>query len=589
MTIAVRKTPGVYITEREAFLPSIASVPTAIPAFIGYTEKAEADGKSILLRPQRVDSMVDYEAFFGAGYKAQFSFNKLEGQPKEYDFSFMGGYYELKPQDGTKLFKLYNSLRAFYANGGATCYIVSVGIYGTQAGSVDQKISKEHLLEGLSVLEAFVGPTILAMPDAVLLEQKDCYDVYQKMLVQCSTLQDRIALLDVPQTENPKQSAVVDAFRGNIGSEHLGYGVAYYPFIKTTVVSSDEVSYENFGSDLKILLMGNLKPKEDEIARLRNNLTDLEKALPKPESDVKKWTDSVNEKIDSLKLSITQGQKTDKKYDIAGAIRKLLEEIERLKSKINPAEEIKKLEREIGKLKADIALLDFIKMPGGNADRMSIKRNNENLIAQVDLTAELQKLAVKKLNLLPPSGAIAGLYAYSDRTRGVWNAPANLALKAVVAPSFNITDAQQQELNVPTDGKAINAIRYFVGRGTLVWGARTLQGNSDDWRYIQVRRSLIYIEQSIKQTLATFVFAPNDGKTWVAVTAMISSFLQEVWNQGGLLGATAQEAFSVTCGLGSTMTAKDVLEGHMIVQVKLQMLRPAEFIELTFEQTMGES
>ena len=151
---------------------------------------------------------------------------------------------------------------------------------------------------------------------------------------------------------------------------------------------------------------------------------------------------------------------------------------------------------------------------------------------------------------------------------------------------MTITDDVQGDLNKPLDGKAINVIREFIGRGSVVWGARTLDGNSDDYRYVQVRRTLIYIEQSVKTAMRPFVFAPNDRKTWVTVTSTISNFLQDLWAKGGLMGATAKNAFSVDCGLGTTMTGQDVLEGYMIVRVRLQMIRPAEFIELTFKQKM---
>jgi phage tail sheath protein FI len=170
--------------------------------------------------------------------------------------------------------------------------------------------------------------------------------------------------------------------------------------------------------------------------------------------------------------------------------------------------------------------------------------------------------------------------------RGVWNAPANVGLATVLGPTIPITNDMQNDLNMPIDGLAVNAIRDFVGRGTLVWGARTLDGNSNDWRYIQVRRALIYIEQSVELALNKFVFAPNVAQTWVTVSSMISSFLRGVWQAGGLMGASPTEAFSVQCGLGSTMTAQDVLEGRMIVQIKLTMVHPAEFIVLTFQQQM---
>jgi hypothetical protein len=112
-------------------------------------------------------------------------------------------------------------------------------------------------------------------------------------------------------------------------------------------------------------------------------------------------------------------------------------------------------------------------------------------------------------------------------------------------------------------------------------------GADDDWRYIQVRRALIYIEQSIKSALDRFVAAPNDADTWAAAVGVVSSFLDGVWSQGGLIGAAASESYTVQCGLGSTMTAQDILEGYMIVQVTLQMIRPGEFIELTVKQKLA--
>jgi phage tail sheath protein FI len=188
---------------------------------------------------------------------------------------------------------------------------------------------------------------------------------------------------------------------------------------------------------------------------------------------------------------------------------------------------------------------------------------------------------------LPSSSAVAGVYAQVDRDRGVWKAPANVSLASVIGPVTKISNDEQENLNVDsTAGKSINAIRAFTGKGTLVWGARTLDGNSLDYRYIQVRRTLIYVEQSIKLALQQYVFASNDAQTWTTVAAAVSSFLTKLWQQGGLMGDKASDAFTVQCGLGSTMTGQDVLNGYMIVSVSLQMIHPAEFIVLTFSQQM---
>jgi len=103
------------------------------------------------------------------------------------------------------------------------------------------------------------------------------------------------------------------------------------------------------------------------------------------------------------------------------------------------------------------------------------------------------------LNLLPPSAAMAGVYTMVDSSINVAKAPANLSLGSVISPSVQITSDTQEELNLPLNGKAINAIRTFPGKGVLVWGARTMDGNSQDWRYISVRRTMTFLEQSIKQ------------------------------------------------------------------------------------------
>lgn len=191
-------------------------------------------------------------------------------------------------------------------------------------------------------------------------------------------------------------------------------------------------------------------------------------------------------------------------------------------------------------------------------------------------------------NLLPPSGAMAGIYARTDAAVGVWAAPANTAIVGGV-PVVAIDESQQDDLNMPVSGLAVNALRVFPALGALVWGARTLDGNSQDWRYVNVRRTMIFLEQSIKLAAQAYVFAPNVASTWVTVRAVIVNFLTEQWKMGALAGANAEDAFSVDVGLGSTMTADDVLQGFMRVSVRVAVAHPAEFIEITFAQQMQTS
>jgi len=200
--------------------------------------------------------------------------------------------------------------------------------------------------------------------------------------------------------------------------------------------------------------------------------------------------------------------------------------------------------------------------------------------------AELGKQRV----VLPPSPALAGIYVQVDRDRGVWKAPANVSVASVVGPVSKISDDQQGTLNVDsTSGKSINAIRAFIGKGTLVWGARTLDGNSNEWRYVPVRRLFITIEESTRKASSFAVFEPNDATTWLKVKAMIDAYLYGLWEQGALAGSKPEQAYFVNVGLGKTMTAQDILEGRMIVEIGVAAVRPAEFIILRFSHKMQEA
>lgn len=189
--------------------------------------------------------------------------------------------------------------------------------------------------------------------------------------------------------------------------------------------------------------------------------------------------------------------------------------------------------------------------------------------------------------VLPPSAAVAGIYARVDREQGVWKAPGNVGVMAVLGPVAKITNDEQDRLNVdPTAGKSINAIRAFTGKGTLVWGARTLAGNDNEWRYVSVRRLFLMIEESAKKATSFAVFEANDATTWLKVKAMIESYLYTLWERGALAGPKPEAAYYVHVGLGQTMTPQDVLEGRMIVEIGIAAVRPAEFIVLRFSHKL---
>ena len=522
-----RRTPGVYITELAAFPPSIVGVQTAVPAFIGYTEKAELAGKPVFMRPIKISSLADYQLIFGAEFDPTFTIKEVSGVDitnHNFDFSVLNPtpanaglkYFQLL--QGTNQFNLYNSMRLFYANGGGVCYVTSVGSYFPPNSTTLNSIDADKLKDGLAAVKEQVGPTMLVIPEAILLADNATYaSVVTAMLDQCQELQDRVAIIDVYDSQTVVDRATletcIEQFRPDV-DKNLNYGMAYFPFLHTTVIPLSDYDF--------------------------TNLTPLDKTVG-----------------DAALQTILGWENTNLYATNPTRLAAVQKDIEEIVAAATPP-----------------------------IDPNKVRKLNQNLTTSLPLLGDIYQIVLNKSDVLPPSGAMAGVYTFIDTTRGVWNAPANVSLESVSRTTFKLNDDLQGDLNVPVDGKAVNAIRELVGRGTVVWGARTLDGNSNDYRYIQVRRTLVYIEQSIKSSLNQFVFAPNDGNTWVTVTSMISNFLQGVWSASGLLGATASEAFTVQCGLGSTMTGLDILNGYMIVQVTLQMIHPAEFIELTFKQTM---
>ncbi|MFO1418191.1 MAG: phage tail sheath C-terminal domain-containing protein [Methylotetracoccus sp.] len=231
----------------------------------------------------------------------------------------------------------------------------------------------------------------------------------------------------------------------------------------------------------------------------------------------------------------------------------------------------------------DEGVITVSQLGQGNTTLVDLKTVNP--AAYATIRGALGRFAV----VLPPAAAIAGIYATVDRTRGVWKSPANESLASVAALTVQIDQDLNDTMNVDPTGKSINALRSFSGKGVLVWGARTLAGNDNEWRYVSVRRFFNMVEESAKKATEPFVFEPNDMNTWVRVKTMIENFLTVQWRAGALAGAKPEDAFYVRVGLGTTMTAQDVLEGRMIVEVGMAVVRPAEFIVLRFSHKMQES
>ena len=186
-------------------------------------------------------------------------------------------------------------------------------------------------------------------------------------------------------------------------------------------------------------------------------------------------------------------------------------------------------------------------------------------------------------DFIPPSGNIAGVYARSDAEKGVYKAPANEIVGGAIELELIISKREQNILNP----KGINCIRSFPGRGIRVWGARTIASDAL-WKYINVRRLLLYLEESIEDGTQWVVFEPNNEKLWARVKASITGFLYSVWREGALMGAKPEEAFFVKCDK-TTMTQDDLDNGRLICVIGVAPVKPAEFVIFRIAQWSGGS
>lgn len=472
------KTPGVYVEEISVFPPSVAQVETAIPAFVGYTEKAP-DTEPV----RRIESLKEFVYHYGGA--------KQQAADVTVSVDATTGLRSVSIAAGglAPVALMYYQLRMYFENGGGPCYIISVGQWGN--GNPD--IKKNEISDAIKKLELFDEPTLIVIVDAK--KDDDRLEHMQEALQLAGKMQDRFAILDVPESKT--KEADVDwnfgAFRTGIGSSKLSYGAAYYPPLHTTLVPIT--------------------------------------------SDA------------SLKI----------KYNGHAANNRTLESI--LNGQFKPAPN----------------------------DNEYAHKPDEALYRELKTLIDTEIAENHTLTLLP-SGAVAGIYAQVDANRGVWKAPANVSINNVKDVQIKVTDSRQMTMNVHADtGKSINAIRMFYGKGTLIWGGRTLAGNDNEWRYINVRRFYNMVEESVKKATFPFVFEPNNANTWVKVRAMIENFLTLQWRAGALAGAKAEDAFFVRVGLGQTMDANDILEGRMIVEIGMAAVRPAEFIILRFSHMMQQS
>lgn len=544
------KTPGVYVEEVSTLPPSVAGVATAIPAFIGYTEIGPGTNEEPVVK--RITTLLEFITEFGNACPVGFSVTKSSATLTVNNVIYKNG----------NNFSLYYALSHYFKNGGGPCYVVSVGNY-------EASPEKDVFSEGIKALKKEDEPTLIVLSDAAnLLSANDYYGLCNEAMAQCKELGDRFTILDVVESTSPTAD-----FRNNSAlSANLDYGAAYTPYLQTSLnymyLEKDVTIDQSFDSTENPT---SWSYKQNDLLVTYSGDNDA------PKVKIVASGDTIDFEIDTSGNLTIRGAAEKTAFAIAFAW--------------NNATTLDKDGYSVIATEGNSIVGNtggsFKDLTSGTMDPLASGTMDSLAGTDTALYNQIKKVLSEQRLILPPSAAMAGIYARVDREQGVWKAPANVGVSAVIGPIKKITDEQQENLNVdPTAGKSINAIRAFTGKGTLVWGARTLAGNDNEWRYISVRRLFITIEESTKKASAFAVFEPNDQSTWLKVKTMIESYLYDLWQQGALAGSKPEDAYTVNVGLGTTMTTQDVLEGRMIVEIGIAAVRPAEFIILRFSHKL---
>jgi len=583
-------TPGVSVEEITKLPYSVTLVDTAIPVFIGYTEQIPEgyDINDNENKKLKISSLLDYEDKFGKAKKEKLQLKDVEGK----------GVTVVEPK---VQFLMYYSLQMYFANGGGPCYIISVGTYASASTGV-QLSSLKNGLDKIETLKAIKDPILILCPDAVSLTEPSFYELYNYTIGKLET-KNRFAILDTYEGNSATISNGLDTI-GNFRREvnPTNHAAAYFPHLKTILnYTFDEnetpivhAGLQEEGEDSAVFYAGEIAALDelknlasDEISGGSANgfvLADLlGQAIAIAQEVIATADESTNETVNAkadLKEAINEAKVVlEAIYD--GTIDDFIVPEDLDESAPIFSGEFEGLKN---------AILN-VKDQKGNANGLLLK----NLESSDSLLYSEIKEAIKSLKVVvPPSSAMAGVYARIDSTRGVWKAPANVSLSYVINPTEKISDQEQSDLNIHDSGKSINAIRTFTGKGTLVWGARTLdakdkkENKDNEWKYVHVRRYYKMINQSISDALVKFINEPNTSYTWLRAKTMLENFLNQQWMEGALAGNIPKEAYEVKV-YGSKDPITENITNTMNVEIKIALVRPAEFIILKFSHKLQQS
>ncbi len=519
--------PGVYVEEMPSGSMPLSAVGTAVPAFIGYTQKAPTDDPTDL-KPRMVTSWAQYKRHYG---------------------------------EFTERALLPYAVRGFFQNGGGRCYIVRIP-------------------------DRTVGQKAIESPKGAGADQKALAEFIS--LVEDGEVTVEIKLSPPPESKTEKPDKPVKPTKSDSGSAPAekpdaplfdvevkhGDVTEKYTGLSLGSARKKNVVTEINSRSLLIEVVGHVDDPKQGLSPQTIKLSPpeaLDVVVKNFEGDEDDRTgvsgltiaeDVTMVLVPDLHTAAMAGG-TFKPDLFEGVQKAVIAHCENERNRmaildtprgLSPSDALEWRDR-LGDTKFSTLYYPWLKV-----DNPAATNGNKTI-------------------LVPPSGHMAGIWARTDNTRGVWKAPANESVLGVLNVETQITTGEQETLNP----EGVNAIRSFGSRGLKVWGARTLSSTDPSWKYINVRRLFNMVESTIMEGTQWVVFEPNDQALWQRVSRTVNAFLLGLWRDGALFGATPEEAFMVKCDR-ETNTEESINEGKLIVEVGIAPVKPAEFVIFRMSQ-----
>ena len=561
--------PGVYVEEYDSGASPMQGVSTSTAGFVGLAERGPVTGQ-----PQLVTSFADYKRMYG-GYLSEAAYGGARFLPY--------------------------AVEQFFLNGGARAYIMRAAPADAKAGVVQAgvlTISAANPGAWAENMRVTVAPASKAKTQVLAVDGADLtlknadgfnpgdvvelFDGKEAVYATVKSVLDRVVTLDAPCTADVADSRV---------------GTSKY--IRTCEITitarlDDMVEvYENLSLKAGALNYAPVKTAKSELIRVEVG--------PKADAETVVPYELCGGTGSELVLTPAGGSNGTVLTVAAGTY---------LGKDDGPGKRTG-LQAFLENGNVSIMAIPGVTLPEVQSALIAFCENKKSCFAILDIPMELTKTndvanfrdmydstyaamyhpwlqmydaGSKHAAYFPPSGAMAGIYARSDNERGVHKAPANEVVRGCTGLSCSYNTGEQDILNP----LGVNLIRAFPGRGIRVWGARTISSNGL-WKYVNVRRLFIYVEESIKANTNWVVFEPNSEALWSRVTRTIANFLATCWRDGALAGSSPDQAFFVECG-PTTMTQDDIDNGRLICQIGIAPVKPAEFVifRITQKTATGE-